>query len=545
MNNQTAQLLEQHFDTAFSAPDGIKKLRELILTLAMQGKLVPQDPDDPPASQLLKEIEAEKKRLVQEGTIKKPKPLPAIKPEEVPYEIPKSWEWVRIGAVTNISTGKLNANAAVDDGMYPFFTCSNTPSEIDTYSYNTEAVLLAGNGDFNIKYYRGKFDAYQRTYIIEPIKSELKHTYYGIKNCLAEITKSHRGSAIPYLRLADITHPLIPLPPLPEQHRIVTKIDQLMARCDELEKLRDEYEQKRRNVHTAALNQLLEAQTDDSFTDAWHFITQHFTELYSIKENVDELRKAILQLAVMGKLVPQDPDDPPASQLLKEIEAEKRRLVKEGVIKKPKALPKIKAEEVPYEIPESWEWCRIWDIAKVITSGSRDWAKYYSESGAVFVTMGNLSRGNYQLRMNTIRYVNPPSDGEGARTRLKENDLLISITGDVGNLGLIPPEFGEAYINQHTCLLRFMPHCRNLYFPELMRTALVKRQFDAPQRGIKNSLRLSDVGEILIPLPPLPEQHRIVAKIDQLMGMCDVLEEQIEAATVKKTRLLSALVAAV
>jgi type I restriction enzyme, S subunit len=145
--------------------------------------------------------------------------------------------------------------------------------------------------------------------------------------------------------------------------------------------------------------------------------------------------------------------------------------------------------------------------------------------------------------MNNIRYVRPPESGEGSRTKLEENDLLISITGDVGNLGLIPRNFGEAYINQHTCLIRFMPSCRTRFFPEILRSPWAKLQFDAPQRGIKNSFRLSDVGEMLVPLPPLPEQHRIVAKVDQLMALCDTLENQIDAASNQQTALLNALMA--
>jgi type I restriction enzyme S subunit len=159
------------------------------------------------------------------------------------------------------------------------------------------------------------------------------------------------------------------------------------------------------------------------------------------------------------------------------------------------------------------------------------------------MTMGNLTRGNYRLRMDTIRYAMPPEDGEGSRTKLEENDLLLSITGEVGNLGLIPPNFGDAYINQHTCLLRFMPVCRNRYFPELMRSPLARVQFDAPQRGIKNSFRLGDVGEMIISIPPLPEQRRIVAKVDQLMSLCDTLEQQIDAAAGKQAKLLNAVMA--
>jgi type I restriction enzyme S subunit len=212
----------------------------------------------------------------------------------------------------------------------------------------------------------------------------------------------------------------------------------------------------------------------------------------------------------MGKLVPQDPNDEPANVLLEKIAKEKAKLLKEGKIKKQKVLPKIREDERPFELPDGWEWVHILDISELITSGSRGWAKYYSDKGAIFITMGNLARNSYELRMDTIRYVTPPFGGEGSRTRLIENDLIISITGDVGNLGLIPPNFGEAYINQHACLLRFMYDCRIRYWSEFMRSPLAKSQFNAPQRGIKNSFRLGDVGEMLAAMPPLKEQHRIV-----------------------------------
>jgi type I restriction enzyme, S subunit len=561
-------LLERHFDTAFAAPDGIKKLRELILTLAMQGKLVPQDPKDPPASELLKQIEVEKQRLLKEGKIKKTEPLPDIKPEEVPYALPEGWEWVRLGNIGEVNP-RNKSEDDIEAGFVPMpliFSKYGTDHKFETRSWGEikQGYTHFANGDVGLA---------KITPCFENAKSCI---FRGLPNRIgAGTTELHVfrnivGAVYPEYLLAYLKNPRFiaigiskmtgsagqkrvptnyfaqepfPFPPLPEQRRIVAKIDQLMARCDALEKLRAEREHKRITVHTAVIKQLLDAQEQDSFTSAWQFITRHFGELYTVKENVAELRKAILQLAVMGKLVPQDPNDPPASELLKEIEAEKRQLVKEGKIKKSEPLPEIKPEEVPYVLPREWEWCRVWDIAQLITSGSRDWAKYYSESGAIFVTMGNLTRGNYQLRMDTIRYVVPPEDGEGSRTKLEENDLLISITGDVGNLGLIPPDFGDAYINQHTCLLRLMPVCRNRYFSELMRSPLAKSQFDAPQRGIKNSFRLGDVGEMIISLPPLPEQHRIVAKIDKLMSFCNTLEQHIDNATGKQIELLNAVMA--
>jgi type I restriction enzyme, S subunit len=178
------------------------------------------------------------------------------------------------------------------------------------------------------------------------------------------------GAVVQNLNADKVRQLLIPLPPIAEQHRIVAEIDRLMARCDELEKLRTDRTQKRTTVHTAAIDRLLKSQDDRDFSNAWSFITQHFSELYSVKENVTELRKVILQLAVMGKLVPQDPTNESASELLKAIGLEKEQLVEEGKIKKSKPLLEIKLEEVPYLIPETWQWVRVIDIVDVGTGST-------------------------------------------------------------------------------------------------------------------------------------------------------------------------------
>jgi type I restriction enzyme S subunit len=565
---ETMELLEKYFDVAFAAPAGVKRLRELILSLAMQGKLVPQDPSDQPASELLKEIEAEKKRLVKHKKINISKNLAEIKKEEILHEIPIGWELVRLGTITNIVRGG-SPRPAKDprfyDGNIPFLKVADLTATqemyLDKYTYTIKeaglnktrmvppnTLMLTNSGATlgipKICRFETTFNDGIAAFIFMNEGLHKPFFYYFLKSKTRWFLDiASRGQGQPNLNTDIIGETIVSLPPLAEQRRIVEKIDQLMCRCDELEKLQTERNQKRLIVHVAAKDRLLSAKDNTEFSSAWEFIYNHFGDLYSVKENVSELRKVILQLAVMGKLVPQDPNDEPASELLKKIEAEKQRLIKEGKIKKQKPLPEIKPVELPYKIPKSWIWCRVENVAQFITSGSRDWAKYYSSSGAIFVTMGNLSRENYSLRMEKVRYVKPPQNGEGTRTKLEEYDLLISITGDVGNLGLIPGNFGEAYINQHTCLLRLMPVCRNRYFPELMRTPLAQEQFNAPQRGIKNSFRLSDVGKIIIPLPPLQEQKRIVAKVDQLMTLCDQLEHKIEQTTGTQTTLLNAVMA--
>ncbi|KPW89451.1 MULTISPECIES: restriction endonuclease subunit S [Pseudomonas] len=269
-------------------------------------------------------------------------------------------------------------------------------------------------------------------------------------------------------------------------------------------------------------------------------LTDNLPQLSGAPNGIQKLRELILELAVRGKLVPQDPNDEPASELLEHIAEERRRLATEGTTKK--KPPEHTAEaEAPFDLPKSWQWARLGDLSELITSGSRDWAQYYSDEGAIFVRMGNLSRRSYELRLSSIQRVSPPKGGEGSRTKLEPGDLLLSITGEVGLLGLIPDSFGEAYINQHVCLIRFVCSLRSRFLPEALRSPLAYKQYEAPQRGIKNSFRLSDVSEILVPLPPLSEQHRIVAKIDELMALCGRLEAQQADAESAQTQLVQAL----
>jgi type I restriction enzyme S subunit len=569
VNRAIIDLLQKHFDTALETPDGIKKLRGLILTLAMQGKLVKQDPADQPASELLKQIAAEKARLIQEGKIKKQEPLPPIKPEEIPYGLPKDWKWVMLGDISaRIHYGfTASADSSIKDTRLLRITdiqenkvewesvpgCIISEKEVDQYRLSHNDILIARTGGTVGKSYlveNPSVRAVFASYLIRVIPSEKILVRY-LKFCIEsplywkQLHAKCSGTGQPNVNGTSLSTLLLTLPPLAEQRRIVEKINQLMGLCDTLEKLRDERNKKRVAVHAAAVNGLFNGRGKTAFDDSWRFLTRHFDELYSVPENVTELRKAILQLAVMGKLVPQDPTDQPASELLKEIEVEKKRLAKIGEIRNEKMLPFLEESLFPFGLPRGWCWCRLGELSKLITSGSRDWAEHYSDTGPIFLRMGNLSRGSHQLRMEKIQRVIPPKDSEGARTKLDSGDVLISITGEVGLLGLIPPDFGEAYINQHTCLVRLMPKLQNRFIPEFFLSPFAQAQFNAPQRGIKNSFRLSDVSSLLTPLPPLPEQRRIVAKIDKLMALCENMERKIVSAAEKQNTVLNAVLAKV
>ncbi|MEW6595455.1 MAG: restriction endonuclease subunit S [Thermodesulfobacteriota bacterium] len=552
MTEATRNLLEQHFDTAFAAPDGITKLRELILTLAMQGKLVEQNPNDPPASELLKEIEAEKLRLVKAGKIKRPKPLPPIKPEEVPYELPQGWEWVRLGEIVEVldSLRKPVTKQDREPGPYPYYGASGIVDYVSNYIFDEPLVLVGedgakwGKGDNTAFSISGKTWVNNHAHVLKPERLVLSDGF--LIYCLVgmDLQSYITGMTVPKLNQARLVSILVPLPPLPEQHRIVARIDQLMARCDALGKLHKEREEKRLAVHAAAVKQLLEAKDGT----AWDFIQRHFGELYTVKENVAELRKAILQLAVMGRLVPQNPNDPPAKELLGEIEAEKQRLVKAKKIKRPKPVPSIPQGDEPFPVPDNWRWVRIAELAESIDYGTSQ--KTCDDSSLVPVyRMGNIVDG--QLSDEGFKYIAPDID-ELPRLFLQPNDILFNRTNSyelVGKSARYTGPVEHATFASYLIRVRLVDALLNPVFTSQAMNApyfrLTQIEPEIVQQCGQANFNGTKLSLCAIPLPPLPEQHRIVARIDQLMTLCDTLDQQIDAASTKQTELLNAVMAQV
>jgi type I restriction enzyme, S subunit len=572
-------LLEQHFDVAFAAPDGIKKLRELILTLAMQGKLVPQDPNDEPASELLQEIEAEKKRLVKEKHIRATRLLPEIDLENVPYILPNGWKWVQLGNIAILENGdRSNKYPNETDHQIsgvPFFGAKDIVNGVLRFDnglrFISEAKFLElSNGklvdkDFvvllrgtvgkmaiflaNPEFSTGFINA--QMLIVRMLNKELCDffSWYSSSNFFQSLVANKiTGSAVRQMPANVLLDFIVPLPPLAEQRRIVAKIDQLMARCDELEKLRIDRSQRLLTVHTAALDRLLTAKDSSEFSTAWNFITQHFGELYSVKENVVELRKTILQLAVMGKLVRQDPNDEPASELLRSIELEKQRLVKEGKIKQPKPLPEIDLKDVPYELPKGWKWVRLGELTQVITKGSSpNWQgiQYVDEGeGILFVTSENV--GSYNLLLNKKKFVESRFNEIEPRSILQRKDILMNIVGaSIGRTAIFDLDV-VANINQAVTIIRLIDLVDYKYFLHFFNSPVcISYMYDKQVDNARPNLSMGNISIFNIPLPPLAEQRRIVEEIDRLMGMCDRLEESISSGKGKQTDLLNALMSQV
>jgi len=341
----------------------------------------------------------------------------------------------------------------------------------------------------------------------------------------------------------------IPLPPLAEQRRLVAKIDQLMSRCDELEKLRGDRNQKRITIHTAALDRLLTAKESNDFSTAWRFITQHFGELYSVKENVVELRKAILQLAVMGKLVDQDQNDDQASDLLNKIRTQVNDLVrqrKERIV----GFEPINVEDETFPLPENWLWVRLGSLLRNLRYGTSKKCAYDSPGTAV-LRIPNIDVDNGRIHIDDLKYTNL-FGSELQELYLKPNDLLmIRSNGSkslVGRTAVVSEtEEGLAYAG-YLVRLRSFPECvYSRYLCFALSTVFVREQIERPIRttsGVKN-INSTEISNLVIPFPPLAEQRRIVAKTDQLMALCDHLDQQIDAATSKRTELLNAVMAQV
>ena len=270
------------------------------------------------------------------------------------------------------------------------------------------------------------------------------------------------------------------------------------------------------------------------------------SEIEKQKSYAKQLRQNILQEAIEGKLttdwrkqhpVQKGNPDYDAEALFGKIQAEKLETKSA-----PKTVAPIAKDEIPFEIPTGWKWVRLGEIVENITSGSREWAKYYSDTGAIFLRMGNLSRESYELRLDNIQHVRVPESSEGKRTRLLPFDLLFSITAEIGNLGLIPKDFPEAYINQHTARIRFTQIVKqSLYFANALLAPGIRKLYLPNAHGMKNSFRLDTLSFIPIPLPPLAEQKEIVARVEAKLQTITQLETQIATRETTTKQLMQSI----
>lgn len=525
-----------------------QQLKNSILQMAVQGKLVPQDPGDEPASVLLQRIKAEKQELIKTGKIKKDKKSSEIFrgathnlpyayceqigkeirdiSDEIPFEIPESWEWVRLGIISTYNQAKQKINAK--------------DADVSIWGLDLEDLEKGGRllvkktvgerkavGDKTIFTKGDVLYSKLRPYLLKILVAPdsgictpeiVPFTVYGgisaeyIVNFLKSpyvdglVNGETYGIKMPRAGTDTMISLLVPLPPLSEQHRIVAKIEELLPYIERYGKAEE---------HLTTLN--------TTFPEA--------------------LKKSILQEAVQGKLVPQDPDDEPASVLLERIRAEKQVLIKAGKIRKDKhesaiitrdKIPyeiidgkeRCLADEVPFEIPDSWCWCRLSNVS-IIQEGAGIRTYQYRTSGTQILTVTNILEGSVDMKKATKYIATEEYLDKYQHLTLNIGDIVSSCSGASWGKTAIWDYGDTVMLNTSTLRLRFFNDTAyNMYLYWLTKTPLFKNQLIAQLSGMQPNFGYSHYSKVLIPLPPLAEQHRIVAKIEEIMPMIERLTQR-------------------
>ncbi|MDZ4333242.1 MAG: restriction endonuclease subunit S [Pseudomonas sp.] len=559
-------LLTDNLPLLAGAPNGIKKLRELILELAVRGKLVPQDPSDEPASELLKRIAEKMARLVVDGSTKKQKQLPGITQDETPFDVPAGWCWVRMGAVGETNIGLTYSPSDVGDIGIPVLRSSNVQkgqidlSDLVRVDMSVKGSALVQEGDLLICARNGSKALVGKTAMIssltEPMafgafmaifRSQLNPYLLRFINSplFRKFIDDVNTTTINQITQNNLRTTLLPLPPLAEQHRIVAKVDELMALCDHLEAQQADAECAHAQLVQALLDSLTRASDANEFAANWQRLAEHFHTLFTNEPSIDALKQTLLQLAVMGKLVPQDPSDEPADKLIERISKERAKLVATGQLKKQKQLEHVTNDEKYFPPPNGWVWTRFGTTIQSLNNGLYKPAGFYTDSGVISLRMYNIQDG--AIVFTDARRVNI-DEKEIEQYRLQAGDLLVNRVNSkdlVGKTAVIP-ETNELLVYE-SMNMRARPFAGLVNSPYLnlfMRTRLAKDTLlsHAKEAIGQASLNQGQISSLPLPFPPLNEQHRIVAKVDQLMALCDQLKTRLTQARQLNEQLASTLV---
>ncbi len=452
--------LPDHLDLIAGAPDGIRKLRGLILELAVRGKLVPQDPSDEPASELLRRIARERAQLEAEGTCKRSKPMPTVGESEQPFALPEGWAWSRIGELSSVVRGvsydKSQASENRLSGYLPLLRAHNIDQRLnfddlvylpakliseDQFIRRGDIVIAMSSGSANLV---GKaaqadndvdfgFGAFCG--LIRAHSAEL-HRHFGLffqtplyRNRVAGHGK---GIGINNLQKGALLALECPVPPLAEQHRIVAKVDELMALCDRLEAEQADAAAAHARLVETLLGTLTQSADAAELAANWQRLAEHFDTLFTTEASIDALKQTILQLAVMGKLVPQDARDEPASELLKRIAKERARLEAGTTRKKNGITPPVSEGEQPLDLPDGWQWSRIGELASVVRGVSYD--KSQSSENRLSGYLPLLRGNNINQRLNFDDLVFVPEHLVSDEQHIRRGDIVIAMSSGSAHL---------------------------------------------------------------------------------------------------------------
>lgn len=490
-------------------------LKNSILQLAIQGKLVEQREEEGTAKELLEKIEVEKKRLIKEGKIKKEKKQLTISEDEVLFDIPESWEWTRMSNIADMYTGnsipktiKENKYSKVGNG-YDYIGTKDVgfdytinydngikiPFEEDKFrnSFKDSILMCIEGGSAGRKIgildktvcFGNKLCSFNLIY------GEPRFLYYYLQSPLFfQAFRDEMTGIIGGVSITKLKGIIVPLPPLEEQKRIVAKIEELMPYVDKYDVAYSEVEE---------LN----------------------------KKFPEDMQKSILQYAIQGKLVEQREEDGTAEELYKQIQEEKKKLIKEGKIKKTKALPEISEDEIPFDIPENWKWVRLGELLHKLTDGTHSTPKY-TATGVPFISVKDISSGKMDFS-NTKFISQEEHESLFKRCDPERDDILLTKVGTTG-IPVIVDTDKEFSLFVSVALLKFNTDLiYNKYFMYVIKAPVVQIQARENTRGVGNkNWVMRDIANTILPLPPLPEQKRIVEKIEELLPYTNQLIKKVD-----------------
>lgn len=481
-----------------------EQLKASILQYAIQGKLVEQRPEEGTGEELYQQMQTDKQTLIREKKIKKEKPLPDIIDDEIPFDVPESWKWVKVGNVGSWSSGATpsRTNPAYYGGSIPWLKTGDlndgfiqeVPEYITDLALEKTSLRLNPIGSVLMAMYGatiGKLGILEISVTtnqaccacIPYAGMNNKYLFYYLMSMRQSYIGMAEGGAQPNISKEKIVNSLIPLPPAEEQRRIVAKIEELLPYVDR---------------YAAAYEKL-----------------EQFNAKFP-----EDMKKSILQYAIQGKLVDQRSAEGTGEELYRQIQTEKQRLIKEGKIKKEKPLPKITEDELPFDIPESWKWCRLSDVIDV-RDGTHDSPKYVPV-GIPLVTSKNLVNG--VIDYGNVKYITQEdADKINVRSMVDDDDILFAMIGSIGNPVLVK-KYREFCIKNMALFKRFANtdiSMRYVYWFLFYAQYKLKKEASG---GVQSFISLSRFREYLIPLPPVAEQNRIVAKLEEILPLCERLK---------------------
>ena len=491
-----------------------QELKNSILQLAIQGKLVEQRPEEGTAEELYQQIQAEKQALIKAGKLKKEKPLPEIIEDEKPFDIPESWKWVRISEITVLNP-KNELDDSIDTAFIPMPCVSDGYRNEHSFEVRRWGDIKKGFTHFaerdigiakitpcfqNRKsvifqnlpngYGAGTTELSIVRVIRETLSREYLLWFFKSDHFISNGKKSFTGTAGQQRIHKDyLSTCLLPLPPLAEQKRIVAKIEELLP-------LLDRYEQ------------------------AWNRL-EDLNKRFPI-----DLQKSILQLAIQGKLVPQRPEEGTGEELYQQIQAEKQALIKAGKLKKEKPLPEITEDEKPFEIPESWKWCRLYALCSLIGDIDHNMPKAVSPNeGVLFLSAKDLLDDGTINYSRDVKYISEHDFTRLSRKALPQrNDIIYSRIGAALGKARVVESDIRFLVSYSCCTIRAIDADAYYLRYYLESPLILQHSYDARQSTGVPDLGMGEIKKYIVALPPIAEQKRIVARLEELLPLCEKLK---------------------